>query len=91
MGILRKISDLEKNIKGVKFKLKDILNERNISKGELRQATELSSATINRYYHGGLERIDITVLFRILYVLELDDIINDLFEFEYADDAKNKE
>lgn len=66
----------------VKLKLKEKMQENNITVYALSKATALEFNTIKNYAENiELNRVDLTVLAKICYVLEIDDI-RDIIEYK---------
>lgn len=61
------------------FKLKSIMNQKNISKNHLCKQTGLRFETIQGYYNGTISRIDLYVLSQLCKALDCN--VEDLIEF----------
>ncbi|MBQ7862347.1 MAG: helix-turn-helix transcriptional regulator [Clostridia bacterium] len=61
----------------IKIKLKDILNERNLTRYQLSKITGTRFEVVNKWYNGNIERIDSDILARFCYALncKVEDII----------------
>ena len=64
----------------VKLRLKELLKQKNYTRNQLSVNTGIKYQTIDRYYKGtGVERVDLTLLSKICYVLECS--LSDLIEY----------
>lgn len=63
----------------VKIKLKEVMQEKGISKSKLAFRAELQRTQLNLYYNNEINRVDLHVLYRICKALDCD--INDLLEY----------
>ena len=63
----------------IKIKLKELLEERKLSKNKFSHKAEMERTQINNYCNNKITRLDTDVLARICTVLECD--ISDLLEF----------
>lgn len=54
----------------VEICLKDIMDEKNISRNALARSINTRFEVVNKWYHGHVEKIDADVLARICYVLD---------------------
>ena len=68
----------------IKFKLKNLMEEKNLSKNHLCKITGLRFETIQGYYNGNISRVDLYVL--SLLCDKLDCKIEDIIE--YKDNVK---
>ncbi len=61
----------------IEIKLKEIMQEKEISRNALARAINTRFEVIDKWYHGRVEKIDADILARICYVLDCDpsDII----------------
>lgn len=66
-----------KEVKNIRFKLKDMMEKRGYSKNRLCNETGLRFETIQGYYHGTISRIDLYVISQLCKILKcrIDDII----------------
>lgn len=64
----------------IKIKLRNIIEERNISRYQLSKMTNTRFEVVNKWYNGDVERIDSDVLARFCFVLNCK--IDDLIEYE---------
>mgnify|MGYP005757181053 CR=1 FL=1 len=70
----------------VKINLDKIIKEKNISKNKLTQRTEMQRTQLNNYCKQNIQRIDLSILARLCYVLECD--ISDIIEYIPPDNNK---
>lgn len=70
----------------VKINLDKIIKEKNISKNKLTQKTEMQRTQLNNYCKQNIQRIDLSILARLCYVLECD--ISDIIEYIPPDNNK---
>ena len=70
----------------VKINLDKIIKEKNISKNKLTQRTEMQRTQLNNYCKQNIQRIDLSILARLCYVLECD--ISDIIEYIPPDNIK---
>ena len=63
----------------IKIKLKELLEERGLSKNKFSHKAEMERSQINNYCNNKITRLDTDVLARICTVLECD--ISDFIEF----------
>lgn len=63
----------------VKIKLKEVMQEKGMSKSKLAFRAELQRTQLNLYYNNEINRVDLHVLSRICKALDCD--INDLLEY----------
>ncbi len=56
-----------------------IIKEKNISKNKLTQRTEMQRTQLNNYCKQNIQRVDLSILARLCYVLECD--ISDIIEY----------
>lgn len=54
----------------IEIHLKEIMDNRNISRNSLARAVNTRFEVINKWYHGHVEKIDTDVLARICFVLD---------------------
>ena len=61
----------------IEIHLKEIMDEKNISRNTLARSINTRFEVINKWYHGHVEKIDADILARICYVLDCEpgDII----------------
>ena len=61
----------------IEIHLKELMEERGVTRNALARATNTRFEVINKWYHGHVEKIDADVLARICYILDCnpDDII----------------
>ena len=71
----------------VKIKLDEVIKQQNISKNKLSQRAEIQRSQINKWCKNEIQRIDISILARLCYVLECD--ISDLIEYTYPVPTNN--
>lgn len=70
----------------IKINLDKIIKEKNISKNKLTQRTEMQRTQLNNYCKQNIQRIDLSILARLCYVLECD--ISDIIEYIPPDNNK---
>ena len=70
----------------VKINLDKIIKEKNIRKNKLTQRTEMQRTQLNNYCKQNIQRIDLSILARLCYVLECD--ISDIIEYIPPDNNK---
>lgn len=58
------------NYGNVEINIKDIMDQRHITRNALARAINTRFEVINKWYHGHVEKIDADVLARICYVLD---------------------
>ncbi len=63
----------------VKINLKEIMSEQNISINKLANRAEMERTQLKAYINGDIQRIDLSVLARLCYVLECD--VSDLIKY----------
>lgn len=63
----------------IKLNLNKIIEEKNISKNKLAQRTEMQRTQLNKYCNQNIQRIDLSILARLCYVLECE--ISDIIEY----------
>jgi len=63
----------------IKLKLKDIMQEQNISINKLAFRAEMQRTQLKAYIKGDIQRVDLSVLSRLCYALECD--LTDLIEY----------
>ncbi len=54
----------------IKIRLKEIMDQKEITRNALARATNTRFEVINKWYQGHVEKIDTDVLARICYILE---------------------
>ena len=61
----------------IEIHLKELMEERGVTRNALARATNTRFEVINKWYHGHVEKIDSDVLARICYILDCNpgDII----------------
>lgn len=63
----------------IKIKLKEIMQERNLSRNQLAKLTNTRFEVVNKWYNGEVERIDSDILARFCY--SLDCKVSDIIEY----------
>lgn len=63
----------------IKLHLKDIMDEKNISRNTLARSINVRFEVIDRWYNGSVEKMDLDILARICYVLECS--VSDIIEY----------
>lgn len=76
MEELRPVSSIQDYGK-IKIKLKDIMEQKSITRYQLSRLTNTRFEVINKWYNGSVERIDSDVLARLCFTLgcRVDEII----------------
>ena len=76
-------------MRGIQVKLKELLEERQVTRGYVARMVQTRFEVIDRWYEGSLERIDLDVLARICRVLscEVQDILEVAKEREEETDG----
>ena len=69
--------------------LKEIAEQRGISKNKLSQRAEMQRTQLNNYYNNKITRLDTDVLARLCTVLECR--IEDILEFVSPDSSEDRE
>ncbi len=64
----------------IKVKLKEVLDEKDLTRYQLSKLTNTRFEVINKWYWGDVERIDTDVLARFCFVLNCT--VSDLIEYE---------
>ncbi|MBQ3136386.1 MAG: helix-turn-helix transcriptional regulator [Clostridia bacterium] len=64
----------------IKIKLKEVLDEKSLTRYQLAKLTNTRFEVINKWYWGEVERIDTDVLARFCFVLNCN--VSDLIEYE---------
>ena len=54
----------------IEIHLKELMEERGVTRNALARATNTRFEVINKWYHGHVEKIDADVLARICYILD---------------------
>ena len=72
----------------IKIKLKEILEEKGLSKNKLSHRAEMQRTQINNYCNNKITRLDTDVLARLCTVLECE--LSDLIEFIPPSNEENK-
>ena len=67
----------------VEIQLKQLMNNKDISRNALAKAINTRFEVIDKWYNGNVERIDIDILARICYVLGCD--ISDIIVYVHND------
>lgn len=63
----------------IKIKLREILEQKEISRYQLSKMTNTRFEVVNKWYSGNVERIDSDVLARFCFVLDCN--VNDIIEY----------
>ena len=71
---------LIKNYGKVKLKLREYLDERQISRNALSRAVNTRFEVIDKWYNNAVEKIDLDILARICFVLSCK--VEDIVEYE---------
>ena len=64
----------------VEIKLKELMEDQNISINKLSQASQMQRYQLKKYMNNKVQRIDLQVLARLCYVLECN--IEDILEYK---------
>lgn len=64
----------------VTFHFKEIMDKKDITRYKLTKLTGIRFEVADRFYNGNIERLDIDILSRILFVLDCD--ISDVIKYE---------
>ena len=69
---------LYKDYGHIEIRLKEIMDDKNVSRNALARSINTRFEVIDKWYHGHIEKIDADILARICYVLECSpgDIIH---------------
>lgn len=62
------------------IKLKELLDNRRISRTKLSHLTEMNLHQINKYYNNNVKRLDTETLAKLCYILKCD--LGELIEYE---------
>lgn len=63
----------------IHLKLKEVMNEQNISINKLAYRAEMQRTQLKAYINNEVQRVDLAVMARLCYVLECD--LHDLLEY----------
>ncbi|WP_317854462.1 helix-turn-helix transcriptional regulator [Chakrabartyella piscis] len=66
----------------IEFKLKEFMDERNITRGALSRLANIRHEVATKWYFGNIEKMDLDVLARICFALDCD--INDIISYKKA-------
>ena len=77
---LRQLPTNGQNYGDIHIKLDELMKEKNISLNQLSFRTEMQRSQLRNYRDNKIQRIDIDILKRLLYVLDCNDI-TDLVEY----------
>lgn len=69
-----------KNYGRIRIKLKEVMDNKNISKNRLSVLTGIKFDTIQKYYNGNVYRIDVDVLAKFCYALDCK--VQDIVEYK---------
>lgn len=67
----------------IKLKLKDVMEEQNISINKLACRAEMQRTQLKAYMNEDIQRIDLSVMARLCYALDCE--LNDLIEYVKGD------
>lgn len=70
----------------VRIHLRELMEEKNISRNQLARAINSRFEVIDRWYHCNVEKIDVDILARICYVLDCN--ISDLISYNKVEEAE---
>lgn len=76
---LRQLPENTNDYGNIRFKLKDIMEKRNISMNQLSFRAEMQRTQLRNYRDNKIQRLDVDILLRLCYVLECD--LSDLIEY----------
>lgn len=65
---------------GIIIKLKELLDNRRISRTKLSHLTEMNLHQINKYYNNNVKRLDTETLAKLCYILKCE--LEELIEYE---------
>lgn len=65
---------------GIKIKLKELLDNRRISRTKLSHMAEMNLHQVNKYYTNNVKRLDAETLAKLCYVLKCE--LGELIEYE---------
>lgn len=65
---------------GIIIKLKELLDDRRISRTRLSHMTDMNLHQINKYYNNNVKRLDAETLAKLCYALKCD--LGELIEYE---------
>ena len=63
----------------IAVRLDKLIEQKNISRTKLKEATKLDTPVINRLYNGTAQRVDLDVLARLCFALECS--VSDIIEY----------
>lgn len=69
----------------IKLKLKDVMEEQNISINKLACRAEMQRTQLKAYMNEDIQRIDLSVMARLCYALDCE--LNDLIEYVKGDQS----
>ena len=72
----------------VHLKLKEIMDEQQISINKLACRTEMQRTQLKAYLNGDIQRVDLAILARLCYVLDCN--ISDLLEYNQPESAQSR-
>lgn len=64
----------------IRIRLKEIMQEQNVSINKLACRAEMQRTQLKAYMNGEVQRVDLAVLARLCYALDCD--LNDLLEYD---------
>ncbi len=76
-----------KKLGSLKFKLKEVMDARGITRNKLAHDIDVRNEVINRWYNGTLDRIDVEVACKLCYSLGCK--LEDLVEYCEVDNAED--
>ena len=71
----------------IEIHLKELMEERGVTRNALARATNTRFEVINKWYHGHVEKIDADVLARICYILDCNP--GDIILYTVSDENEN--
>ena len=77
---------VNKNNSDIIFKLKELMDEKNISKNQMSKLTGFRFETIQGYYKGNISRVDLYVLSQFCKILECE--IGDILEYRPSEEKE---
>lgn len=71
---------VRKDYGGITFQFAQVMDERGINRNQLATRAGIRFEVADRFYSGKIERLDMDVLARVLYVLDCD--VSDVMRYE---------
>ena len=76
---LRQLPENPSDYGEIRFKLQELMEQRNVSMNQLSFRAEMQRTQLRNYRDNKIQRLDIDILLRLCYVLECD--LTDLIEY----------